>query len=343
MNANILILYAGGTIGMWEDPATGTLIPLDLKDLNKYLPEILGLNVSYEGISLKTPIDSAELTPIVWTELVEIIETNYASFDGFVILHGTDTMAYTASALSFMIQGLNKPIILTGSQLPLGRLRTDGRENFITAIEIASTRKNNEPLVQEVAICFGERLMRGNRSWKANTEIFDAFDSPNYGNLANIGTHIIFNEQLLFRSKKTLKFSKEMTEGVGVLKLYPGILPSSIAYALARPNMKVCIIESFGAGNIPRNEEFLNVFKEAIGRGVSIINISQCRRGSVDERLYKTGKAFAEVGAIFANDLTFEAAITKSMYLLAQGFSGENFRQALIENIAGELSENQVL
>jgi L-asparaginase len=340
MNANILILYAGGTIGMWEDPATGTLIPLDLKDLNKYLPEIQGLNVRYEGISLKKAIDSAELTPNVWTELVEIIEENYTSFDGFVILHGTDTMAYTSSALSFMIQGLNKPIILTGSQLPLGRLRTDGRENFITAIEIASIRKNDEPLVQEVAICFGERLMRGNRSWKANTEIFDAFDSPNYGSLAAIGTHIIFNEQILFRSNRPLTFTKEMTEGVGVLKLYPGILPSSIAYALARPNMKVCIIESFGAGNVPRNEEFLNVFKEAVDRGVSIINISQCRRGRVDERLYKTGKAFAEVGAIFGNDLTFEAAITKSMFLLAKGLSGDEFRKALLENIAGELSEN---
>lgn len=325
---------------MWEDPATGTLVPLDLKDLNKYLPEIQGLNVGYEGISLKTPIDSAELTPAVWRELVEIIEENYTSFDGFVILHGTDTMAYTASALSFMIQGLNKPIILTGSQLPLGRLRTDGRENFITAIEIASTRKNNEPLVQEVAICFGERLMRGNRSWKANTEIFDAFDSPNYGNLATIGTHIIFNEQALFRSKKALSFNKEMTEGVGVLKLYPGILPSSIEYALARPNMKVCIIESFGAGNVPRNEVFLNVFKKAIERGVSIINISQCKRGRVDERLYKTGQAFAEAGAIFGYDLTFEAAITKSMYLLAQGFSGKTFREALLEDLAGELSEN---
>ncbi|MFM2317085.1 MAG: hypothetical protein RLZZ155_1417, partial [Bacteroidota bacterium] len=310
MNANILILYAGGTIGMWEDPATGTLIPLDLKDLNKYLPEIQGLNVNYEGISLKKPIDSAELTPAVWKELVEIIELNYSAFDGFVILHGTDTMAYTASALSFMIQGLKKPIILTGSQLPLGRLRTDGRENFITAIEIASTRKNNEPLVQEVAICFGERLMRGNRSWKANTEIFDAFDSPNYGNLATIGTHIIFNEQSLFRSKKPLSFTTEMTEGVGVLKLYPGILPSSIEYALARPNMKVCIIESFGAGNVPRNEDFLNVFRKAIERGVAIINISQCKRGRVDERLYKTGQAFAEAGAIFGYDMTFEAAIT---------------------------------
>jgi len=340
MNANILILYAGGTIGMWEDPATGTLIPLDLKDLNKYLPEIQGLNVNYEGISLKKPIDSAELTPAVWKELVEIIELNYSAFDGFVILHGTDTMAYTASALSFMIQGLKKPIILTGSQLPLGRLRTDGRENFITAIEIASTRKNNEPLVQEVAICFGERLMRGNRSWKANTEIFDAFDSPNYGNLATIGTHIIFNEQSLFRSKKPLSFTTEMTEGVGVLKLYPGILPSSIEYALARPNMKVCIIESFGAGNVPRNEDFLNVFRKAIERGVAIINISQCKRGRVDERLYKTGQAFAEAGAIFGYDMTFEAAITKSMYLLAQGFSGNAFREALLEDVAGELSES---
>ena len=324
---------------MWEDPATGTLIPLNLKELNKYLPEIQGLNVSYEGISLKKPIDSAELTPAVWKELVEIIEKNYSSFDGFVILHGTDTMAYTASALSFMIQGLNKPIILTGSQLPLGRLRTDGRENFITAIEIASTRKNNEPLVQEVAICFGERLMRGNRSWKANTEIFDAFDSPNYGNLATIGTHIIFNENSLFRSKKPLVFFKEMTEGVGVLKLYPGILPSSIEYALARPNMKVCIIESFGAGNVPRNEDFLNVFRKAIGRGVAIINISQCKRGRVDERLYKTGQAFAEAGAIFGYDMTFEAAITKSMYLLAQGLNGIAFREALLEDVAGELSE----
>jgi L-asparaginase len=340
MNANILILYAGGTIGMWEDPATGTLIPLDLKDLNKYLPEIQGLNVNCEGISLKKPIDSAELTPAVWKELVEIIESNYSAFDGFVILHGTDTMAYTASALSFMIQGLKKPIILTGSQLPLGRLRTDGRENFITAIEIASTRKNKEPLVQEVAICFGERLMRGNRSWKANTEIFDAFDSPNYGNLANIGTHIIFNEQSLFRTKKPLSFTTEMIEGVGVLKLYPGILPASIEYALARPSMKVCIIESFGAGNVPRNEDFLNVFRKAIERGVTIINISQCRRGRVDERLYKTGQAFAEVGAIFGYDMTFEAAITKSMYLLAQGYTGEAFREALLEDVAGELSEN---
>jgi len=340
MNANILILYAGGTIGMWEDPATGTLIPLDLKDLNKYLPEIQGLNVNYKGISLKKPIDSAELTPAVWKELVEIIELNYSAFDGFVILHGTDTMAYTASALSFMIQGLKKPIVLTGSQLPLGRLRTDGRENFITAIEIASTRKNNEPLVQEVAICFGERLMRGNRSWKANTEIFDAFDSPNYVNLATIGTHIIFNEQSLFRTKKPLSFTTEMTEGVGVLKLYPGILPSSIEYALARPSMKVCIIESFGAGNVPRNEDFLNVFRKAIERGVSIINISQCKRGRVDERLYKTGQAFAEVGAIFGYDMTFEAAITKSMYLLAQGYSGKVFREALLEDVAGELSEN---
>jgi L-asparaginase len=340
MNANILILYAGGTIGMWEDPATGTLIPLDLKDLNKYLPEIQGLNVNYKGISLKKPIDSAELTPAVWKELVEIIELNYSAFDGFVILHGTDTMAYTASALSFMIQGLKKPIVLTGSQLPLGRLRTDGRENFITAIEIASTRRNNEPLVQEVAICFGERLMRGNRSWKANTEIFDAFDSPNYGNLATIGTHIIFNEQSLFRTKKPLSFTTEMTEGVGVLKLYPGILPSSIEYALARPSMKVCIIESFGAGNVPRNEDFLNVFRKAIERGVSIINISQCKRGRVDERLYKTGQAFAEVGAIFGYDMTFEAAITKSMYLLAQGYSGKVFREALLEDVAGELSEN---
>lgn len=339
MNANILILYAGGTIGMWEDPATATLVPLDLKDLNKYLPEIQGLPVNYVGVSLKTPIDSAELTPSVWTELVELIESNYAKFDGFVILHGTDTMAYTASALSFMIQGLNKPIILTGSQLPLGRLRTDGRENFITAIEIASKRRNNEPLVQEVAICFGERLMRGNRSWKANTEIFDAFDSPNFGSLATIGTHIIFNEQLLFRPNKPLKFFKEMTEGVGVLKLYPGILPATIEYALARPNMKVCIIESFGAGNVPRNEEFLNVFKVAIERGVSIINISQCRRGRVDERLYKTGETFAEAGAIFGYDLTFEAAITKSMYLLAQGYQGDSFREALLQNIAGELSE----
>jgi len=340
MNANILILYAGGTIGMWEDPATGTLIPLDLKDLNKYLPEIQGLNVNYEGISLKKPIDSAELTPAVWKELVEIIESNYSAFDGFVILHGTDTMAYTASALSFMIQGLKKPIILTGSQLPLGRLRTDGRENFITAIEIASTRKNNEPLVQEVAICFGERLMRGNRSWKANTEIFDAFDSPNYGNLATIGTHIIFNEQALFRSKKPLTYTTEMTEGVGVLKLYPGILPSSIEYALARPNLKVCIIESFGAGNVPREEGFLEVFEKAIEQGISIINISQCKRGRVDERLYKTGQAFAKAGAIFGYDMTFEAAITKSMYLLAQGLEGRAFREALLENIAGELSEN---
>lgn len=340
MNANILILYAGGTIGMWEDPATGTLVPLDLKDLNKYLPEIQGLNVNCVGISLRKPIDSAELTPAVWTEIVELIEEHHSKFDGFVILHGTDTMAYTASALSFMIQGLKKPIILTGSQLPMGKLRTDGRENFITAIEIASTQKNNEPMVQEVAICFGERLMRGNRSWKANTEIFDAFDSPNFGNLATVGTHIIFNEQLLYRSNKPLVFSKSMTEGVGVLKLYPGILPSSIEYALARPNLKVCIIESFGSGNVPRNEKFLNVFRVATQRGVSIINISQCKRGRVDERLYKTGKAFADAGAIFGCDLTLESAITKSMYLLAQGLSGEKFRKALLEELAGELSES---
>lgn len=338
MKSNILIIYTGGTIGMWEDLETGTLTPLNFSDLTKHLPEIKAMKLNWEGISIKEPIDSAQLTPTVWKELVSIIEMNESKFDGFVILHGTDTMAYTASALSFMIQGLNKPIIITGSQLPMGRLRTDGKENFITAMEIASMKENGEPVVQEVAICFGDRLMRGNRSWKSNTEIFNAIESPNFPSLAQIGTHIFFERELLLRSKLEKRFHCEMVEGVGVLKLYPGMLASSIEYALSRPNMKVCIIESFGAGNVPSDRAFLDVFKSAISRGVSIVNISQCKKGRVDSSLYKTGQQFEEAGAVFAGDLTFEAAITKSMYLLSLGYTGELFKAKLLEPISGEIT-----
>ena len=338
MKSNILIIYTGGTIGMWEDLESGTLTPLNFSELTKHLPEIKAMNINWKGISIENPIDSAQLTPNVWKEIVGIVEDHESTFDGFVILHGTDTMAYTASALSFMIQGLNKPIILTGSQLPMGRLRTDGKENFITALEIASLKENGEPIVQEVAICFGDRLMRGNRSWKSNIEIFNAIESPNFPSLAQSGTHILFERELLLRSKLKKTFHHEMVEGVGVLKLYPGILASSIEYALSRPQMKVCIIESFGAGNVPSNPEFLNVFKSAIARGVSIVNISQCKKGSVDSSLYQTGKKFEEVGAVFAIDLTFEAAITKSMYLLSLGYYGDTFKLKLLESIAGEIT-----
>jgi L-asparaginase len=338
MNANILIIYTGGTIGMWEDAESGTLTPLNFKSLTKHLPEIKAMKISWEGVSIKHPIDSAQLTPKVWQEIVEIIERNQTKFSGFVILHGTDTMAYTASALSYMIQGLCKPIVLTGSQLPMGRLRTDGRENFITALEIASLQKNGSPLVQEVTICFGDQLMRGNRSWKSNTEIFNAIESPNYPSLAQIGTHIFFQEEHLLRPTESPKFHYEMSENVGVLKLYPGILPDSIDYALSKPQLKVCIIESFGAGNVPSNPEILTVFKKAIDRGVSIINISQCKKGKVDSTLYQTGQAFEEIGAIFASDLTFEATITKSMYLLSLGYEGKTFRKSLLTPICGELT-----
>jgi L-asparaginase len=341
MNAHILIVYAGGTIGMWEDPETGTLIPLNLNELTKFLPELKGLQVSWEGISLKRPIDSSELTPDVWYEIVDIISANYNSYDGFVLMHGTDTMAYTSSALSFMLEGLRKPVIVTGSQLPLGRLRTDGKENFITAIEIAAMRNESGPIVQEVAICFGNKLMRGNRAWKSNTEIFDAIESPNYPALANIGTHIVFNYPLLLRSERPFLVNKHMTEGVGVIKLYPGILPSTLDYALSRPDLRVCIVESYGAGNVPNIPSFLRAFEQAIARGVSIINLSQCRKGSVDSSLYKTGKTFADLGVIFGNDLTFEAAITKSMFLLGKNLSQEEFRIELLRNYAGEVSVSQ--
>ena len=342
MNAHILIVYAGGTIGMWEDPETGTLIPLNLNELTMFLPELKGLQVSWDGISLKRPIDSSELSPEVWYEMVDIISENYSKYDGFVLMHGTDTMAYTASALSFMLEGLKKPVVVTGSQLPLGRLRTDGKENFITAIEIAAMRNEEGPIVQEVAICFGNKLMRGNRSWKANTEIFDAIESPNYPALAHIGTHIVFNHHLLLRTNLPFKVNKQLVEGVGVIKLYPGILPSTVAYALNRPDLKVCIVESYGAGNVPNSQAFLDAFKTAISKGVSIVNLSQCRKGSVDPSLYKTGKTFADLGVIFGNDLTFEAAITKSMFLLGKNLSQENFRTELLRNYAGEVSSNLV-
>jgi len=340
MNAHILIVYAGGTIGMWEDPETGTLIPLNLNELTKFLPELKGLQVSWDGVSLQRPIDSSELSPEVWYEIADIIASNYEKYDGFVLMHGTDTMAYTSSALSFMLQGLKKPVIVTGSQLPLGRLRTDGKENFITAIEIAAMRNEEGPIVQEVAICFGNKLMRGNRAWKSNTEIFDAIESPNYPALAHIGTHIVFNHSLLLRTTESFRVNKNLVEGVGVVKLYPGILPSTLNYALHRPDLKVCIVESYGAGNVPNTAGFLAAFESAIARGISIVNLSQCRKGSVNASLYKTGKTFADLGVIFGNDLTFEAAITKSMFLLGQGYTGEDFRKELLRSYAGEVSVN---
>jgi L-asparaginase len=324
---------------MMEDPSTGSLIPLNFRELVNYIPELRRFSSSLEVVAFDNPIDSSDVNISTWLKIAQTIEDNYDEYSGFVVLHGTDTMAYSASALSFMLENLSKPVIFTGSQLPIGKLRTDGKENLITAIEIASTRRNGEPVLQEVAILFDSKLMRGNRSHKYSTENFDAFSSPNYDELAEIGIHIIYNYKSLLRPKEGgLKIHKKFDDSVGILKIFPGMSTKFAHAVLNAPGLKAIILETYGSGNAPKDPALIEQLSEAISRDLVILNVTQCSKGFVEQGLYETSAALQKLGVIGGADMTTEAALTKLMFLLGQGYNGNELRKELSNSLRGELT-----
>jgi len=335
----VLVIYTGGTIGMIMDEESQSLIPIDFEKIFQHIPVLESMHVDIDHTSLDEIIDSSDMNPQFWIKLVDIIEKNYLDYDGFVVLHGSDTMAYTASALSFMLENLDKPVILTGSQLPLGMVRSDGRENFINAVEIASAYEDDTPIVPEVCIFFENRLFRGNRTSKFNAEHFDAFISGNYPDLAEVGVHIKYNKNFIRKpSNKKLKPHKNLSNEVGILKLFPGIPLSLVENTLNMQNLKIVILESFGAGNAPTAKEFLNIIEKAGKNGKIILNISQCKSGEVEMGLYAASKHLLEMGVVSGKDMTTEAALTKSMYLLGEGMHDAELKKLLQKSIRGEMS-----
>ncbi len=336
----LLIIYTGGTIGMINDPKTGQLISFDFDHIYHQVPELERLHISLETISFNPPLDSSEMNPIYWSDIAQKIYDNYSKYDGFVILHGSDTMAYTASALSFMLQNLSKPVILTGSQLPIGTIRTDGKENLITAIEIAASRnEKGESMVQEVAVYFEFSLFRGNRCSKISANQFEAFSSPNYPKLANAGIEIDFYEEKLFKSEsKELKIFTAFNNQVALLKIFPGFSANVYKNLFDIQQVKGIIMETFGAGNAPSNDEFRELVSNYIQNGGIILNITQCNSGSVQQGKYATSSFFDKIGVISGKDMTTEAALAKMMYLLGSENSKEVIQNKLSVSIQGELS-----
>lgn len=339
MRPKILLIYTGGTIGMIKDFATGALKAFNFDQLLERIPELNLLDCSIDTYSFDDPIDSSDMNPEHWVTIAEVVEKNYDDFDGFVILHGSDTMSYTASALSFMLKNLNRPVILTGSQLPIGDLRTDAKENLITAIQIASLQDNGMPKIKEVGLYFEYKLYRGNRTTKISAEHFNAFTSPNLSHLAESGVHLKVNEHLLddFYSTNELNVQKELDTNVFILKIFPGITQKVLEGILNIPNLKGIVIETFGSGNAPTEFWFINTLQNAIQKGIKIVNVTQCWGGSVDMGKYETGTALKHIGVISGHDITTEAAITKMMLLLSRDLTIEEFSKEFQTPYCGEL------
>lgn len=335
----ILIIYTGGTIGMTEQSKDGLLVPFDFHNIIENIPELLRITDTIDIAPFSNPLDSSDINADVWKKMAELVFSHYHQYDGFVILHGTDTMAYSASAMSFMLQNISKPIIFTGSQLPIGKIRTDGKENLITAIEIACAEINDQPAIQEVAICFGSHLWRANRTTKFSAEGFEAFMSPNFPPLAEIGVHILFHQTQETKNNSALPlYCPALCTDISLIKLYPGIHEQVLDSFCNIPNLKGVILETFGSGTIPNHLRFLNSLKKLKEKGVFILSISQCAQGSVIPDLYKNSAQLQEIGAINGRDLTTEAAITKMMHVLALEETTLYKEQLMQSSIAGELS-----
>ncbi|RGN50759.1 MULTISPECIES: asparaginase [unclassified Bacteroides] len=341
---SVLLIYTGGTIGMIENSETGALENFNFDHLLKHVPELKRFNYRISSYQFNPPIDSSDMEPSYWAKLVKIINYNYDSFDGFVILHGTDTMAYTASALSFMLENLAKPVILTGSQLPIGVLRTDGKENLITAIEIAAAKHpDGTPIVPEVCIFFENLLMRGNRTTKINAENFNAFRSHNYPALAHVGIHIKYEPHLIHKPdpEKVFKPHYLFDTNVVILSLFPGIQENVVSSILHAPNLKAVVLRTFGSGNAPQKEWFINLLKDATDRGIIIVNITQCSSGAVEMERYETGYHLLEAGVISGYDSTPESAVTKLMFLLGHGLSNQEIRYRMNRSLVGEITKRE--
>ncbi len=341
MRPRLLIIYTGGTIGMIENPVTHALQPFDFSHLIDNVPKIKKLDYEIDNLQFADPIDSSNMNPAHWAEIASAIEAGYDKYDGFVVLHGTDTMAFTASALSFMLENLSKPVIITGSQLPIGEVRTDGEENLITALQVAAAVDHRgDPMVQEVAILFENHLLRGNRSTKMSADNFNAFASNNYPELARIGLDITFNEDALYRlpTRRPLKVRLTMDPHVMFITLHPGMTEKTLRHLLATPDMKGFVLKTYGAGNSPSYPWFTRALAEAVENGIVILNVTQCPNGAVNPVLYETGDGLSRAGVIAGGDLTSEAAITKLMYLFGLELTAETVKKYLRHSLCGEMT-----
>ena len=345
----VMLIYTGGTIGMGRNPKTGTLEPLDFNHLVTALPEFEQIEASVTVHTFTAPIDSSNVSPKEWALMVRIITDHYDECDGFVILHGTDTMAYTASALSFMLENLTKPVILTGSQLPMGQLRTDGKENLITSIELASCyrtiinsngQQQEVPMVAEVCIYFNGRLLRGNRATKSSADEFEAFRTFNYPHLCDAGVDFTFHEPYILKRDFTKPMTPHfvMDSQIIIFSLYPGIHESMVRHIFNSPGLRGIVMRTFGSGNAPQTPWLMKILSDAAQRGVVIVNVSQCESGSVEMGRYDTGYFLQKAGVISGNDSTVEAACTKLMFLLGHHQDPKIVRTKMARNLAGEIT-----
>ena len=337
--AKVLLIYTGGTVGMVQDEKTGVLKPFSLDSIINYIPELSRFGFRIDGYTFEPPIDSSNMKPEIWIHLADIIGKTYTKYDGFVVLHGSDTMAYTASALSFLLENLGKPVILTGSQLPVNVLRSDAQENIIVSIEIAAAKQNGKAKVPEVCVYFENHLYRGNRTYKHNAENFDAFNSSNYPELATAGVHIKYNDGVIAKSSaKKLIVYQSLDTNIAIVKLFPGINPAVLESIFSTKGLKAVVLETYGTGNAPMEKAFLKSLEKAAKKGIILLNVTQCRAGAVQQGRYETSAELKNIGIISGADMTTETAVAKLMFLLGENYPVASIRKLLQQSLRGELT-----